>query len=76
MFAIDAQNFYIRMVGFDTEVGYHHRIYSDFKQAPNVSFLQPTRVRLYFKGAKWMDIRWHQFVVNQPIEPQIFIAGN
>ncbi|WP_448519121.1 hypothetical protein [Rhodoflexus sp.] len=76
MFAIDAKNFYIRMVGFNTEVGYHHRIYSDFKQAPNVSFLQPTRVRLYFEGTKWMDIRWNQFAVNQPIEPQVFLVSN
>lgn len=76
LFAIDTRNFYIRMVGFNTEVGYHHRIYSDFKKAPDVSFLQPTRVRLYFEGVKWMDIRWQQFAVNQPIAPQVFAAGN
>ncbi|MCS7019413.1 MAG: hypothetical protein RMJ87_08920 [Cytophagales bacterium] len=75
-FAIDAKNFYIRMVGFQTEVGYHHRIYSDFKQARNVAFLQPTRVRLYFEGVKWMDIHWKEFAVNQPISPQVFVAAN
>lgn len=76
VFAIDAKDFYIRMVGFNTEVGYHHRIYSDFQRASNVNFLQPTRVRLYFEGVKWMDIRWKEFAVNQPIEPQVFTAGN
>lgn len=75
LFAIDAKSFYIRMVGFDTEVGYHYRVYSDFKKAPNVPFLQPTRVRLYFEGAKWMDINWKQFSINQPIDPHVFITA-
>ncbi|MCU0390061.1 MAG: hypothetical protein MUE81_03005 [Thermoflexibacter sp.] len=71
-FGIDKETFYIRMVGFDTEVGYHHRIYSLFKKAENVNFIQPTRVRLYFKGVKWMDIDWKRFSVNQPIQDAVF----
>lgn len=71
-FMIDRETKYIRSVAFNTDVGYHHRIYSDFKRAPNVDFVQPTRVRLYFDGIKWMDINWRQFAVNEPILDKVF----
>jgi hypothetical protein len=71
-FFVDQQSQYIRSVAFTTDVGYHHRIYSDFKRAPNVDFVQPTRVRLYFDGIKWMDIFWRQFKVNEPIADSVF----
>jgi hypothetical protein len=71
-FSIDQRTFYIRQVAFTTDVGYHHRVYSDFKLAKNVSFIQPTRVRLYFDGMKWMDIRWTQFKVNEAIGDTVF----
>ncbi len=71
-FFIDQQTHYIRSVAFNTDVGYHHRIYSDFKRAPIVDFVQPTRVRLYFDGIKWMDIFWRQFAVNEPIADTVF----
>lgn len=72
VFGIDKARFFIRFLGFNTEVGYHHRVYSQFKRAPNVAFVQPTRVRLYFEGVKWMDIQWKQFAVNQPIADAVF----
>lgn len=71
-FFIDQKSYYIRSVAFNTDVGYHQRIYSDFKKAKNVNFLQPTRVRLYFDGIKWMDIQWRRFRVNEPIEETVF----
>ncbi len=71
-FSIDQRSFFIRQVAFTTDVGYHHRVYSDFKRASNVSFVQPTRVRLYFDGMKWMDIQWTEFRVNEAIEAVIF----
>ena len=71
-FFIDIETKYIRSVAFNTDVGYHHRIYSDFKRAPNVDFVQPTRVRLYFDGIKWMDIHWRQFAVNEAISDKVF----
>ncbi len=74
VFGIDQRKFYIRMVAFHTEVGHHHRVYSDFKKAKQVNFLQPTRVRLYFEGVKWMDIRWRRFAVNQPIADEVFVV--
>ena len=71
-FFIDQQNKVIRSVAFATDVGFHHRIYSDFKRAPNVDFVQPTRMRLYFDGIKWMDIHWRQFKVNETIADTAF----
>jgi hypothetical protein len=71
-FLIDQEKYYIRSVAFSTEVGFHHRIYSDFKRAPNVDFLQPTRMRVYFDGIKWIDINWRQFKVNEPIADSVF----
>jgi hypothetical protein len=71
-FFIDIETNYIRSVAFNTDVGYHHRIYSEFRRAPNVDFVQPTRVRLYFDGIKWMDIHWRQFAVNEAISDKVF----
>ena len=72
-FSVDVETKYIRSVAFNTDVGYHHRIYSDFKRAKNVDFVQPTRVRLYFDGIKWMDINWRQFAVNEAIADKVFV---
>jgi hypothetical protein len=71
-FFVDQRQHFIRSVAFDTDVGFHQRIYSDFKSAKNVRFIQPTRVRLYFDGIKWMDIHWRAFAVNQPIADAVF----
>ena len=71
-YGIDQQTFYIRYLHFDTAVGYHHRLYSDFTKVENQNFVQPQRLRIYFEGLRWMDIRWHEFAVNQPIEDAIF----
>ena len=53
-------------------VGFHRRIYSDFKSAATVDFVQPTRGRLFFDGIKWMDIRWRQFNINEAIADAVF----
>ncbi len=74
VFGIDKKDFYIRQVAFSTEVGFHHRIYSDFKKAKNINFLQPTRLRIYFEGLKWVDIKWKEFYVNQEIDDKVFVV--
>ncbi len=70
-FGIDQAQHFIRMVGFSTELGWHHRIYSNFQRATN-DFLQASRVRLYFDGIKWMDIDWQHFMVNESIATKTF----
>ena len=83
-FSIDQKSFYIRSVAFTTDVGFHHRIYSDFEKKVLPSgaaavaedlggaFIQPKRVRLYFEGIKWMDINWREFRVNEEIDEGVF----
>jgi hypothetical protein len=71
-FGIDKKSYFIRTVAFNTDVGYHHRVYSEFKRAKNCAFIQPTRVRLYFDGVKWMDIDWQTFQVNEAIDENVF----
>jgi len=75
-FFIDVETKAIRSVAFNTDVGHHHRIYSDFKRAAKVDFVQPARVRLYFDGIKWMDINWRQFAVNEVIADKVFVMDD
>ena len=72
LFGIDRSNFQIRMVGFDTPKGWHHRIYDNFEWHRDPKFLQPTSVRLYYNGVKTNDITWYEYGVNQPIDPSLF----
>jgi hypothetical protein len=74
-FSIDQKTFFIRGVAFITDIGYHHRIYSDFEKMKldeGKFFVQPKRLRLYFDGIKWMDILWRNNKVNEPIPEEVF----
>ena len=72
-FGIDQRDFAIRSVAFKTPRGFHQRVYSDFKWHKNPRFRQPTRVRLYYDGAKWTDINWQEFHINAPIDDAVFV---
>lgn len=75
-FGIDRGDYQIRSVSFDTEVGFHRRIYPDFRWAgEGKSFLQPHRVRIYFDGTKWFDIDWLSVEVDRPIPDAVFAAN-
>ncbi len=75
LFAIDRESYAIRMVGFDTPQGFHHRVYDDFQRRDGLSFTQPRSVRLYYDGLKTADISWLEFEVNPVIDPTVFILG-
>ncbi|MEM7586029.1 MAG: VOC family protein [Acidobacteriota bacterium] len=72
MFGIDQTDFSVRMVGFETPRGWHHRVYSDFEWHEAPRFRQPTRVRLYYDGVKTNDIHWQEFAVNAPLDDALF----
>jgi hypothetical protein len=74
-FWIDSASFAIRKVGFDTPRGWHERIYSEFYRVEPSGFMQPGRVRLYYRGALANDIRWESAVVDAPIADGIFVLG-
>ena len=47
------------------------RLLSGLEKADN-GFLQPTRIRIYYDGIKWMDINWKQYIINESIGDAIF----
>jgi hypothetical protein len=71
-FGIDKKDFSIRSVSFRTPLGFHHRIYSEFQWHINPRFRQPGRMRVYYDGAKWTEVVWEKYTVNQPIADEIF----
>jgi outer membrane lipoprotein-sorting protein len=76
LFWIDQKTYYIRSIAFVTELGYHHRIYSGFEKIiinENQFFVQPTRLRVYFDGLKWMDVNWVKFEINKEIDDNVFV---
>jgi len=75
VFAIDRESAYIRLAAWDTPKGWHHRVYSDFYWVPEPGFLQPGRVRLYYAGAKEVDIRWTSATLNEDIPDEVFVVG-
>ncbi len=74
-FGIDRESAYIRLAAWDTPRGWHQRLYSDFYWVPDPGFLQPGRVRLYYAGAKTVDIRWTSATLNQEISDEFFVLG-
>lgn len=38
-------------------------------------FMQPGRVRLYYNGAKEVDIRWTSATIGEPITSETFVLG-
>ncbi len=75
-FWIDQRDRAIRKVGFDTPRGWHERVYSDFYRVDPPGFVQPGRVRLYYRGALVNDIRWHVAEVDVPIDDATFTLGD
>ena len=75
IFGIDRKGYEIRMVGFDTPRGWHHRIYDDFAWHEEPKFRQPRHVRLYYQGRLTNDIRWPVFRINTPISDNIFVLN-
>jgi hypothetical protein len=72
IFGIDKKTFHIRSAAFDTPIGFHQRIYDDFKWHKNPKFIQPRILRIFNDGIKTADIFWREFKVNQPISDDIF----
>lgn len=72
LFGISRTDYAILMVGFDTPRGWHERTYSEFFSKPGARWRQPGLVRLYYDGVKQNEVRWTDFVANEPIDPAVF----
>ena len=60
-------------VAFDTERGWHERIYSGFYSNPGASWVQPRRVRLFYNGVKANEVIWTRHLVDAPLPDYLFV---
>ena len=74
IFGVDRKTFYIRYAAFKTPIGFHQRIYDDFKMNKNPRFVQPRSLRVFTEGVKIADVFWSDFKVDEPIADEVFIA--
>ena len=72
IFGIDKKSFFIRYAAFKTPIGFHQRIYDQFKWHKNPRFIQPQSLRVFTEGVKIADVFWSDFKVNEPIADEIF----
>ncbi len=72
IFGIDKRSFFIRYAAFRTPIGFHQRIYDQFKWHKNPRFIQPQGLRIFNDGVKIADVFWADFKVNQPIADSVF----
>ena len=72
LFGIAADDYAILWLGFATARGWHERRYSDFYRNPDVSFVQPGRVRLYYDGVKQNEIIWSTYALNPDLDRHLF----
>ncbi len=75
-FGIDQETAHILYVGFDTDRGWHERRYSNFFSKPDVSWVQPGRVRLFYDGVKQNEVIWTDFEINAPLSDDLFVVEN
>ena len=71
-FGIAQDDAAILKVAFDTDRGWHERIYSDFYSNPRESWAQPGRVRLYYDGVKANEVIWTRHDVNADLPDCLF----
>lgn len=71
-FAIAQADHAILSVAFDTERGWHERIYSDFYSNPGADWVQPRRVRLYYDGVKANEVIWTRHRINADLDDCLF----
>lgn len=72
LFGIDQQSHAIRMMGFRTPKGWHHRTYDDFITLENPRWLQARHVTLYYDGRKSNEVFWTDTRVNSAIDAGTF----
>lgn len=75
LFGIDRETYAVLSAGWQTQRGFHQRVYSDFYRVGERGFLQPGRVRHYYDGVKSVDIRWTSAEVGEPISDTKFVLG-
>jgi len=71
-FGIAQDDYKVLKVGFETERGWHERIYSNFYFNDGETWVQPGRVRLYYNGVKANEVIWTSYSINQDLPNCLF----
>lgn len=71
-FGMAQDDYAILKVGFDTDRGWHERIYSNFYSNPSEDWVQPGRVRLYYDGIKANEVIWTSYKINEALPDCLF----
>jgi len=72
-FGIDQETHHVLYVGFDTARGWHERRYSNFFTKPDIQWVQPGRVRLFYDGVKQNEVIWTDFEINKALPDDLFV---
>ncbi|MBC6403796.1 MAG: hypothetical protein GDA39_00140 [Hyphomonadaceae bacterium] len=72
IFGFDVESGFIRYMAFDSERGFHERIYDDFVRLPDSGWVQARSVSLLYDGVISNTVSWETIKIGQPIEPTIF----
>jgi len=75
LFSIAQDDYAILRLGFDTSRGWHERLYSNFFRKPDVSWVQPGLVRLYYDGVKQNEIIWTDFELDRQMPDSLFVLA-
>jgi len=71
-FGIAQDDFAVLKVGFDTPRGWHEH-QSHFFSNPGDKWVQPGRVRLYYKGVKANEVVWTSYQINKELPDCLFV---
>ncbi len=74
-FGIAKDDFKIVKVAFNTPRGWHERIYSNFFEKKQYSWLQSGRVQLYYNKKIANEIFWEDFEVNEQLPDSLFVLN-
>jgi len=72
-FDITLGDFKIVKVAFDTPRGWHHRLYSNFFEKEEYTWLQSGLVELFYNDIKTNEVIWVDFEVNESLPDSLFV---
>jgi len=72
-FDITLGDFKIVKVAFDTPRGWHHRLYSNFFEKEEYTWLQSGLVELFYNDIKTNEVIWEDFEVNESLPDSLFV---
>jgi len=72
LFGIDKADGLIRTMEFMTPRGWHMRTYENHVRLTDPSWVNASRVTLYYNGLKQNEVIWEDVAVNAPVDSKLF----